>query len=222
MAPVLLKICRKEYVEMDMKIKKYTAIRQLTNNSFLNLFEMDALTHSGRPFQYYFVSRNPMDKIKLFTKTEQAEGIIIFPIMKETPGILVMIKQYRYPLDDYLYELPAGLIEEGEGPDEAAIREMQEETGLTFEVYKGGNDSMRRAFYMGAGFTDESNQTVFGYVNGTVSKMYQEDSETIQVCLVDKDEAKRILAEEKVSLRCAYLLLHFLHTDSDMPFSFLD
>lgn len=205
-----------------MKIKKYTAIRQLTHNSFLNLFEMDALTHSGKPFHYYFVSRNPMEKIKIVTKTEQAEGIIIFPIMKEKPDILVMIKQYRYPLDDYLYELPAGLIEAGEAADEAAVREMQEETGLTFEVYKGGNASMRRAFYMGAGFTDESNQTVFGYVTGTVSKKYQEDSETIQVCLVDKDEAKRILAEEKVSLRCAYLLLHFLHTDPNIPFSFLN
>lgn len=205
-----------------MKIKKYTAIRQLTHNLFLNLFEMDALTHSGRPFHYYFVSRNPIEKIKIITKTEQAEGVIIFPIMKEKPDILVMIKQYRYPLDDYLYELPAGLIEVGEGADEAAIREMREETGLTFEVYKGGNSSLRRAFYMGAGFTDESNQTVFGYVTGTVSKKYQEDSETIQVCQVNKEEAKRILAEEKVSLRCAYLLLHFLNTDSDMPFSFLD
>lgn len=205
-----------------MRIKKYTAIRQLTHNSFLNLFEMDALTHSGKPFHYYFVSRNPIEKIKILTKAEQAEGIIIYPIMKEKPDTLVMIKQYRYPLDDYLYELPAGLIEAGEDADEAAVREIREETGLTFEVYKGGNASMRRAFYMGAGFTDESNQTVFGYVTGTVTKKYQEDSETIQVCLVDKDEANRILAEEKISLRCAYLLLHFLHTDSNMPFSFLD
>lgn len=50
-----------------------------------------------------------------------------------------MIRQYRYPLDDYLYELPAGLIDEGEGPSEAAIREMKEETGMDFEVYEGGN-----------------------------------------------------------------------------------
>lgn len=205
-----------------MRIKKYTAIRRLTHNSFLNLFEMDALTHSGKPFHYYFVSRNPKEKIKLFTKTEQAEGIVIYPILKEKPENLVMIKQYRYPLDDYLYELPAGLIEEGETADEAAVREMQEETGLTFEVYEGGNASVRRPFFMGAGFTDESNQTVFGYATGIVSKKNQEDSETIQVCLVDKEEAKRILAEEKVSLRCAYLLLHFLHANGNVPFSFLD
>lgn len=205
-----------------MRTKKYKAIRQLTNNSFLNLFEIDALTHSGKPFHYYFVSRNPIEKIKIKTKTEHAEGIIIYPIMKEKPDTLVMIKQYRYPLDDYIYELPAGLIEAGEEADEAAVREMREETGLLFEVYKGGSSSMRRAFYMGAGFTDESNQTVFGYVTGTVTKKYQEDSETIQVCMVNKEEAKRILAVEKVSLRCAYLLLHFLHTNSDMPFSFLN
>ncbi len=205
-----------------MKIKKYTAIRQLTHNSFLNLFEMDALTHSGKPFHYYFVSRNQKENIKVITKSERAEGIIIFSISKENPDNLVMIKQYRYPLDDYIYELPAGLIEVGEEAEEAAVREMLEETGLRLEVYQSGNASMRRAFYMGPGFTDESNQTVFGYVSGSISKKNQEDSETIQVCMVNKEEARRILAEEKVSLRCAYLLLLFLQSDPNMPFSFLD
>lgn len=41
-------------------------------------------------------------------------------------------------MNDYLYELPAGLIEPEETASEAACREMIEETGWKLEVYEGG------------------------------------------------------------------------------------
>ena len=203
-------------------MKKYTKIHKLSDNRFLNLFKLDALTDSGRQFDYFFVSRRNADKIKLLTGDISAEGVVIYPILKEEPEKIVMIRQYRYPLGDYLYELPAGLIDDGETPDIAAVREMKEETGLDFEVYRGGNDAYRRPFFMGAGFTDESCNAVFGYASGTVSRDDMEDTESIQVITVDKTEASRILREEKVSLRAAYLLMDFLHSKADEPFAFLD
>ncbi len=203
-------------------MKKYTKIHKLSDNRFLNLFKLDALTDSGRQFDYFFVSRRKADKIKLLTGDISAEGVVIYPILKEEPEKIVMIRQYRYPLGDYLYELPAGLIDDGETPDIAAVREMKEETGLDFEVYRGGNDAYRRPFFMGAGFTDESCNAVFGYASGTVSRDDMEDTESIQVITVDKTEASRILREEKVSLRAAYLLMDFLHSKADEPFAFLD
>lgn len=203
-------------------MKKYTGIHRLSDNKFLNLFKLDALTDSGRPFDYFFVSRRKENDIKLLTKDTAAEGVVIYPVLKENPEKIVMIRQYRYPLDDYLYELPAGLIDAGETPDIAAVREMKEETGLDFEVYTGGSGDYRRPFFMGAGFTDESCNAVFGYAGGTISRNDMEDTESIQVLVVDRQEAARILKEEKVSLRAAYLLMHFLHADKDAPFGFLD
>lgn len=182
---------------------------------------MEALTDSGRPFDYFFVSRRKADKIKLLTGDSAAEGVVIYPVLREDPEKIVMIRQYRYPLGDYLYELPAGLIDAGETPDIAAVREMKEETGLDFEVYAGGDASYRRPFFMGAGFTDESCNAVFGYASGMVSRDDLEDTESIQVLIVDKEEAGRILREEKVSIRAAYLLMNFLHADKNAPFGFL-
>lgn len=49
-----------------------------------------------------------------------------------------------------------------------------------------------------------------------------EDTESIQVLIVDKAEAARILREEKVSIRAAYLLMNFLHADKQAPFRFLE
>ena len=202
-------------------MKKYTNIHKLSDNKFLNLFKLDALTDSGHPFDYFFVSRRKADNIKLLTKDSAAEGVVIFPVLKEDPEKVVLIRQYRYPLDDNLYELPAGLIDEGETPDIAAVREMKEETGLAFEVYRGGDDAYRRPFFMGAGFTDESCNAVFGYASGKISRKDMEDTESIQVLIADKEEVRRILREEKVSIRAAYLLMSFLHTDKNEPFGFL-
>ena len=202
-------------------MKKYTNIHKLSDNKFLNLFKLDALTDSGRPFDYFFVSRRKAENIKLLTGDSAAEGVVIYPILRDDPEKIVMIRQYRYPLGDYLYELPAGLIDAGETPEIAAVREMKEETGLDFEVYADGNAAYRRPFFMGAGFTDESCNAVFGYASGTISRDDQEDTESIQVILVDREEAGRILREEKVSIRAAYLLMNFLHADKNAPFAFL-
>jgi ADP-ribose pyrophosphatase len=203
-------------------MRKFTNIYKMSNNKFLNLFKMDALTDSGRKFDYFFVSRRQENELKLLTGDIAAEGVVIYPLLKSNPDKIVMIRQYRYPLGDYIYELPAGLIDGDETPQTAAIREMKEETGLNFEVYDKGKDFWRRPFFMGAGFTDESCNAVFGYADGKINRDSMEDTESIQVIVVDKNEVSRILREEKVSLRAAYLLMNFLHSDIHNPFDFLN
>jgi 8-oxo-dGTP pyrophosphatase MutT (NUDIX family) len=44
---------------------------------------------------------------------------------------IVLVKQYRYPVDTVTLELPGGVINDGEDPMVAALRETQEETGYT-------------------------------------------------------------------------------------------
>ena len=63
---------------------------------------------------------------------------------------------------------------------------------------------------------------MFGYALGNIDGRFREDSEDIEVILADKREAERILEKEKVSLRCAYLLLQFLHMVKEAPFAFLE
>lgn len=67
----------------------------------------------------------------------------------DDPQIL-LIKQYRYAAEDFIYEIPAGKLDGDEDPAVCARRELQEETGCTAEriehVY---------TFYTTPGFTDE-------------------------------------------------------------------
>lgn len=202
--------------------RKYTDIRKLTDNRFLNLYEMDALDSKGAPFHYYFASRNQEEKLPLKTGEVIRNGIVIYALLKEDPSKIVMIRQYRYPLDAYLYELPAGLIDPLETAKEAAARELKEETGLSFEAYEGIDPAYEGPYFLGAGLTDETSTSVFGYATGTVSGEFLESTESIEVLLVDRQEAKRILREERVSLRAAFLLIQFIHGDDGNPFGFLD
>lgn len=199
---------------------KYHEIHCLTDNPFLNLYEMDAIDTKGKDFHYYFVSRNDAEHIKARTKSIQAEGIVIYAVTQEPNPKLVLIRQYRYPIDEFLYELPAGLVDGDETPGMAAAREMKEETGLDFIEYTGGKSCYRRPFFMGPGFTDETSASVFGTVSGSVSDQFVEDTEEIQVVLADKEKVRRILENERVSMRGAYLMMHFLHSKD--PFAFLE
>lgn len=54
---------------------------------------------------------------------------LIYAVLKDDPEKIVLVRQYRYPINKYIYELPAGLIDEGETSEQTAIREMKEETG---------------------------------------------------------------------------------------------
>ncbi len=67
----------------------------------------------------------------------------------DDPQIL-LLKQYRYAADDFLYEIPAGRLDPGEEPLDCARRELMEETGCTAERVEH-----LYTFYTTPGFTDE-------------------------------------------------------------------
>jgi ADP-ribose pyrophosphatase len=63
---------------------------------------------------------------------------------------LLLIKQYRYAANGFLYEIPAGRLERGEDPADCAARELREETGCT-----AGHIDFLTTMYTTPGFTDE-------------------------------------------------------------------
>ena len=194
-------------------------VKRLTENRFLNLYELDARQRDGKAIRYYVASRaKKTEDLKSVSGHRRADGVIMYGVYGEQKDRIVLIRQYRYPLGDYIYEFPAGLVEPGEDVREAGIREMFEETGMTFTPREGGD--FERPFFTTVGMTDESCAMVFGYCSGTPSNEHQEATEDIQVVLADRDECRRILREENVAIMPAYMMMHFLNTQGD-PLEFL-
>ncbi|MBQ6697366.1 MAG: NUDIX hydrolase, partial [Lachnospiraceae bacterium] len=115
------------------KINRVLGIKKQTDNKFLNMYEFEAERRNGKVAPYYMVSRNPNpETLKARTHENKPDGVIIYAVYGENKDKVVLIKQFRYPLNDYVYEFPAGLVEPGEDMFEAGVREIYEETGLTF------------------------------------------------------------------------------------------
>lgn len=194
-------------------------ITQKTHNPYLNFYELEGIQRNGETIPYYMASRaRDAEQLKAVTRKNAPDGVILYGVYGPQCDRLVLLRQYRYPLGDYVYELPAGLVEPGEDLAQAGIREMFEETGLNFTLVEGGACS--RPFFTTIGMTDESCAALFGRCDGLPTNDHQENAEDIQVILADRDECRRILREENVALMCAYLMMHFI-TSAD-PLKFLE
>ena len=195
------------------------SIQQKTHNRYLNYYELEAVHRDGSVSPYYMASRaKDANHLKAVTRENKPDGVILYGVYGEAKDRVVLIRQYRYPLGDYVYEFPAGLVEEGEEMGAAGIREMYEETGLVFTPVDAG--CYCRPFFTTIGMTDESCGTVFGYCSGEPTSVHEEASEEIQVVLADRAEARRILREENVAIMCAYMLMHFIASPGD-PLAFI-
>ena len=194
-------------------------VAKQTNNRFLNMYELEVVHRDGKTSPYYMASRiEDPAKIKAVTKDNNPNGVIMYGIYGEQKDKVVLVRQYRYPIGGYVYEFPAGLVEPGENLTDAGIREMYEETGLTFAPVEAG--CYTKPFFTTVGMTDESCGTVFGYCSGQPTNTHQESSEDIQVVIADREECRRILKEENVAIMCAYMLMHFIASQGD-PLQFL-
>lgn len=196
-------------------------LKRQTDNKFLNMYEIDAVRRDGVHFPYYIATRREPGDLMYETGRLRADGVVIYPVYRQDPEKLVILRQFRYPVNDYIYEVPAGLVDPGEDPLEAAARELKEETGFNFCPYRDYDPSLFRPFIQSQGMSDECDVTVFGYADGDMEQRALEATEDIQVILADKQEIRRILREELVSLRAAYLFTAFLKSDPQNPFDFL-
>jgi ADP-ribose pyrophosphatase len=61
-----------------------------------------------------------------------SRSVVLIPVPE--PGKVILIRQYRYAVNAFLWELPAGSVDEGESPEQAARRECHEEIGLVPET----------------------------------------------------------------------------------------
>lgn len=195
-------------------------VKKLTDNRFLNLYEVEAVHRDGSVSPYFVASRNKEARtLKAVSGHRKPDGVIMYGVYGEQKDRLVLVRQFRYPLGDYIYEFPAGLVEPGEELNAAGIREMYEETGLRYTPVDCG--PCGRPFFTSVGMTDESCGMVYGYCEGNPTNRHQEASEDIEIVLADRNECRRILKEENVAIMAAYMMMHFVAAEGD-PMAFLN
>lgn len=190
-------------------MSKVNGAKKLTDNRFLNLYELNAETKDNKPIKYLVASRaKEVEDLKAINHKEESDAVAILGITSDKK--VVLVRQYRYPVGDYIYELPAGLVDKGESVYEAAAREMGEETGLVLNHFP---KLTFNSLYSSPGMTDETCSVIVGNVSGEVSTDGNEDTEDITVICADKTEVMRILENEKLCMKTALLLRWWLDSE---------
>lgn len=144
----------------------------LCEGKFLSFFKRDFLDGQGNKKVYEYVERNKKQKAAV--------------IIAEKENSFLLIKQYRIPVLSYVIEFPAGLIEEDEKLEEAALRELLEETG-----YKGQILEVSPLTFTSAGLTTEEVYFVKVKILDFISSNC-ESSEDISILWVDEKRWQQI------------------------------
>lgn len=172
-----------------MKIIDSTIV---TKSRFVKLFAVSYMDQTGHTKRWHMVSRGEQPRCVTGEKQRPDAAIIVPYHCRENK--LVVIKEFRVPVGDHQYGFPAGLLDTGEALADAAGRELREETGLDLvRIYRHSP-----AVFSSAGITDEAIAMVFAEVEGTPSIRYNEDSEDIEVFLMDRQAVQDLLQRSDI------------------------
>ena len=121
-----------------------------------------------------------------------SRSVVLVPV--PAPGKVILIRQYRYAVNAFLWELPAGSVDEGESPEEAARRECHEEINLVPSTIV-----RLSAMYPTPGYCDE--EMVFFRLSGlesTDEKAEVDEDEDIEVKLFDLADARDMVRNGEI------------------------
>lgn len=166
---------------LDKKVIQNTKYLNFVSTSFLNKENVQDVWYSAE-------------------RHNQGKTVLVAAIVD---GKLAVTKEFRVPVGDYEWGLPAGLVDGDEFPGETAIRELKEETNLDLISIQETSPYM----FNSAGLTNEVVSIVFCHAEGSVNYSGTEGGEDIECFLMTKSEVQKLICDidKKFSAK-AYLI----------------
>ena len=164
------------------------------------------LIYQGRAIRFRVDTVRMPDGRETTREIVEHSEVIVIVAIDEKDNIL-LVRQYRSPVEKELLEIPAGGIDKGEKPEEAVRREMQEETGFSPQklVRLGG-------FYSAPGFCTEYLH-VFLATDLVPGRLHAEDTDEIILERVPVKDIPAMLAsgkfEDAKSIAGLYMYLEY-------------
>lgn len=114
-------------------------------------------------------------------------------VLCELDGKILLVKQFRYPYKETIYELPAGKINAGETPKETAIRELEEEGGVLAQDVE-----LMFKVYPSPGYTEEI-IWIYKAINPTLTKSHLDEDEFLSREWFDKETLKNMIEKGQIN-----------------------
>ena len=108
---------------------KFNGINKIHEGKFITRYDISYTTEQGHEKIYEMISRNHDLRTLEDLNNPDVEAVVLV-VYDEKHERILLDKEFRMAAGCFVYNFPAGLIDEGETPEEAAKRELYEETGL--------------------------------------------------------------------------------------------
>ncbi|MGL5634501.1 MAG: NUDIX hydrolase [Sarcina sp.] len=181
---------------------KLVSVNKLIDCKFLSMYELDLINKKGGRKKYFLASRRKEEELACKTRNHlKADAVMIVPITDNDEFII--LKQFRPAINDYIYEFPAGLVDAGETFEEAAKRELYEETGLELV----DSEILIKSAYTSVGMSDETVAVIKATVKGEITTSNVEDDEEIEVIKIKKENIQNFVKNNNVSIKTALAVL---------------
>ncbi len=173
-----------------------------------NTIETQELIHKSYLFEVHRLGLRTDDGEIIHRDVIRHPGAaIVLPVLGD--GSIVMIRNYRYAVGGYLWELPCGTLEPDEPPLDCAVRELKEETGFTASNIK----KLGKSFSC-PGYADE---IVYSYLATGLTRGEQklEVYEDITVEIMSDAKVRRMVADNEITdaKSIAALSIYWLQND---------
>ena len=158
---------------------------------------LDEVTVSTEPIFNGKIISLQVDTVRLPDGNTATREVVKHPgavaVLALNNNKMLVVEQYRQPMHRTEVEIPAGKLDPGEDPKNAAERELQEETG-----FHSGELFLLKSFYTSPGFADE---VIHLYVteNAQTGKMSLDEDEFLEVSELTLDEAYEYIKDGRIA-----------------------
>jgi ADP-ribose pyrophosphatase len=173
-------------------------IQLMNRGRFLKTYCLEYETRSGRRKEYELVSRTDLESPDQLGKVSSGVSVIVYCGQK-----LLLLKEFRMAINDYVFNLVGGMLESGESIEECVCREVFEETGLTVTEIK----AVLPPAYAAVAISDITTNLVIAEAKGHLKEW--DEKENIFPGLYTKEEVRELLKSEKFAARCQMIAYYF-------------
>ncbi len=185
---------------------KYEGIKKGDEGKFITRYDVSYRTEDGQSKIYEIISRNSDIKTYEELHGDKPDAVVII-MTDETGERILLNREFRMAAGMWVINFPAGLIDAGETPEEAAARELREETGLEIVSI---DDTMGLS-YSAVGFSNEMNVCVIGKCRGEIT-LSDSAFEEIRAAWYTKEQVRELLKKERFAARTqAYVYMWAYH-----------
>lgn len=174
---------------------KYKGIQKVHQGDFVTRYDITYETEGGRSKRYEMISRDPHIGSLEDLQKNRTDAVVLI-IHDVTGEKLLLNREFRMAVGEWVYNFPAGLIDGSETYSEAAARELREETGLKLEKV---TDIWKESF-SAVGFSNEKSVVLVGVASGDILPS-DSDLEEIEANWFTKEEVKKLLLSESFAAR---------------------